>query len=141
MSTRHLLSIVMALLMLSIPPPQLSAQEKANEQRCEVHGEVLKRDRVPIFYGLVMQPLDYEKDRQKSFPNANTSVYGGCVVEFDSNNQQTSPQHADVLYCQRCREAAARWWEEYSAKRPRNVIELLSKPRKHDKKAKPRSRG
>jgi len=86
------------------PPDTISWLPKDFEEgktRCKVHGVLLKKDRVEIAYGLMLYKVGYFEARQKSFPNANTSMSGGCIVE--------EPKFAIVAYCPKCRRAEARW--------------------------------
>lgn len=68
-------------------------------ERCEVHAELLKKDKVPIYYGLrlVIYSDDYLETERRQFPHANEDMHGGCVDE--------DAKYAEVLYCQKCREA------------------------------------
>jgi hypothetical protein len=63
---------------------------------CEVHHAELKRDTVPIHYGL-MVPDARSREARKAFPRANREVWSGCAHGFDS------PRRARVLYCPDCR--------------------------------------
>ena len=77
---------------------------------CKVHGEVLQKDKVEIVYGLIGFRKGYLDAEKKSFPNANTKVYGGCLVEFE--------KYAEVLYCRRCRMAEQRWGQKNRHRKP-----------------------
>jgi hypothetical protein len=71
--------------------------------RCEVHDRSLLEDVVPIRYGFnagVGNPEEYEVRRAR-FPNATTSIGGGCVVG--------PSREARVLYCPACRDAEREW--------------------------------
>ena len=68
---------------------------------CKVHRETMREDTVPIVYGLMNSDGAAFKARERLFPNANLSVSGGCLVE--------SARFAKVLYCAKCRSAAADW--------------------------------
>jgi hypothetical protein len=84
----------------------LSKQEKARiGERCPVHGEKLKLDTVPILYGILMIDEDYLEAEKTLFPNANTRVFGGDLVQEETK--------AEVLYCPKCREAEAKWNKEH----------------------------
>ncbi|PYS51016.1 MAG: hypothetical protein DMF68_05600 [Acidobacteria bacterium] len=83
-------------------------------KRCPVHGELLKRDKVEIIYGLIEFKPEYLEAEKRLFPYANTEDYGGCVIDnvvnpCDGTEVQASPKYAEVLYCQRCRIAEAKW--------------------------------
>lgn len=66
------------------------------EQKCEVHDYLLKPANVPIHYGLPYIDDELIEARNKLFPNANTSVMGGCIFE-DENEME-------LLVCEKCRE-------------------------------------
>jgi len=68
---------------------------------CRIHRETMREDIVPIVYGLMNSDGAASKARERLFPNANLSVSGGCLVE--------SARFAKVLYCAKCRSAAADW--------------------------------
>lgn len=81
---------------------------------CPIHHQLLRRDRVPIEYGLVGFQPGYFEAEKSLFPNANTVSLGGCVIETtldacSGREIQLSPEYADVLYCPACRRAAERW--------------------------------
>jgi TonB family protein len=68
---------------------------------CKVHRETMREDTVPIIYGLITSDGAASRARDRLFPDANLSVSGGCLVE--------SARFAKVLYCAKCRSAAADW--------------------------------
>ena len=68
---------------------------------CKIHRETMREDTVPIIYGLKDTEDVASRVRERLFPNANLSVSGGCLVE--------SARFAKVLYCPKCRAAAADW--------------------------------
>jgi hypothetical protein len=82
---------------------------RPGKDRCNVHGEVLKMDRVEIVYGLIGFREGYLEAQKKLFPNAETATYGGCVIVTDVVSGEVSPKYAEVLYCRRCRIAERRW--------------------------------
>ena len=88
---------------------QISSDWRPGKDRCRVHGEVLKKDKVEIVYGLVGFREGYLEAQKKLFPNANTAAYGGCVVMTDVVSGEVSPKYAEVLYCRVCRMAERRW--------------------------------
>ncbi|HEX8248430.1 MAG TPA: hypothetical protein VF599_09680 [Pyrinomonadaceae bacterium] len=76
---------------------------------CEVHREVLIKDKIGIDYGSTVFLYDYEaygSVKPKMFPNANSYYGGGCVIEEDS------PKYVEVLYCHKCRAAERAWLKE-----------------------------
>jgi TonB family protein len=93
---------------------------------CKVHRQVLRRDRVDIAYGLMGFKPGYEKAEKKFFPNANSKVYGGCVLSTTRDpctgqEVQLSPKYAEVLFCPACRRAKERWskshpWRDANSK-------------------------
>ena|GEM_PF-3529983 len=97
----------------------LSGQE--TDQRCAVHQEYLKRDIVNITYGLTF--LSPEAiPANESFPNAKSFVSGECVIEYrgyeSGAKELVSPEFAEVLYCQACRDAQKRWLSAHPLKSP-----------------------
>lgn len=99
---------------IKIIPPVLSRVPSDWEEgtsSCEVHHEVLIKDKVRIAYGLLGFLYDYEaylKAKPQFFPHANSFYGGGCVIEPDS------PEYVEVLYCQKCRAAGSVWVKENS---------------------------
>jgi hypothetical protein len=71
------------------------------EVKCKVHRETMREDTVPIIYGLIIEEDADSKATSQQFPNASLSISGGCVVE--------NARFARVLYCRKCRSAAADW--------------------------------
>jgi TonB family protein len=81
---------------------------------CKVHHERLRKDKVEISYGLVGFKTGYLKAEERSFPNANSVMHGGCIVETQidpcsGTEVQLSPKYAEILYCPACRRAQAHW--------------------------------
>ena len=99
---------------IKIIPPILSLVPSDWEEgasSCEIHSEVLIKDKLRIGYGLMGYLYDYEayqKVKPELFPHASSSYGGGCVIEPDS------PEYAEVLYCQKCRAAESAWMKENS---------------------------
>lgn len=77
-------------------------------KRCNVHARWLRRDVVPIVYGLLVHPKGYAEAWQTEFANANSYVSGGCVV------MPNSPKTATVFYCPACRDAEQKWNDEHA---------------------------
>jgi TonB family protein len=91
--------------------------DNAEAMHCKVHRTKLLRDKVGISYGLIGFQKGYWKAEQKLFPEANSTVYGGCLVEAitcENKEIQLSPQYAEVLYCPVCRKAQAEWSRQHS---------------------------
>ena len=81
--------------------------------RCEVHGELFKKDKVEIIYGDTVFRNGFLEAQEKLFPHANTKEYGGCIIESDAaTGLQISPKYAEVLYCHKCRIAQKKWSRE-----------------------------
>lgn len=81
--------------------------------RCEVHGELFKKDKVEIIYGDTVFRNGFLEAQEKLFPHANTEEYGGCIIENDAvTGLQISPKYAEVLYCSKCRKAQKKWSRE-----------------------------
>jgi hypothetical protein len=68
---------------------------------CKVHHEQLRKATVPVLYGLRPSPPYHKKTEERLFPNALTSVEGGCLV--------MPTKEATVLLCQKCIEAKTKW--------------------------------
>lgn len=69
---------------------------------CKIHNELLKQDRLRIFYGFAgfgRLLVACQKEEKRYFPNANSYYFAGCAA---SNK---APKYADVLYCEKCRKA------------------------------------
>ncbi len=74
------------------------------KKRCRIHGRDLRPDNVPIRYGLIRLPSNLRTAQRRLFPNANTSVLGGCRVG--------PKKFRDIFYCPDCRAAESKWREE-----------------------------
>ena len=88
------------------PPDTVSyipSDFEEGKTRCEVHGDLLHKDKVEIAYGLVGFKVGYIEAQEKLFPNSNKLYYGGCVITDES------PKYAEVLYCPKCRRAESKW--------------------------------
>jgi hypothetical protein len=85
----------------------LAARVSGDEEKvCPVHHVPLKKEKLQIVYGLVIDPcstFDRAKASGEYFPYANSVVYGGCVIFPDS------PKEEEVLYCPKCREVEKTW--------------------------------
>jgi hypothetical protein len=89
---------------------RLSSEErvKLGNAVCELHGEELQLDVVPIQYGLIRFDEAYYKVLQTEFPHSTKYYLGGCVVE--------EAKKAEVLYCSECRKAESLWQKEHRKK-------------------------
>jgi Gram-negative bacterial TonB protein C-terminal len=88
---------------------------KESEEQCEVHKQRLRVEMVRIGYGLMMYKKGYLKAQRKYFPNASFSIDGGCVITTRQYGkcEIPPPQFGEVSYCQKCREASAKWNREH----------------------------
>jgi hypothetical protein len=85
------------------PVPTVSGDEV---KVCPVHHVPLKKDKLEIIYGLVVDSCDTSDRRKASeryFPFDNAVAYGGCVIFEDS------PKYKEVRYCPKCREVEKTW--------------------------------
>ena len=88
---------------------QIPTDWRPGKDRCSIHAEVLRKDRVDIVYGLVAFRKGYHAAHKRLFKNSNTAVYGGCVIMTDAVTGEVSPKFADVLYCGKCRIDQKKW--------------------------------
>jgi hypothetical protein len=79
---------------------------KDKQGLCAVHHHELKVVHVPIIYGLVPGYAYPAEVVKKSFPNAATEIFGGCMV--------MSTKEAKVLRCELCMAFKLRWLTENS---------------------------
>jgi TonB family protein len=102
------------------PRETISYVANYSETHCRVHGTRLLHARVEIIYGLLDTPKKYEEVEKKFFPNANSEVFGGCLVEketCDGVEKQWNPKYAEVLYCPKCRLARQQWLKKHRLRR------------------------
>lgn len=71
---------------------------------CELHGELLLLDSVPIAYAS-SSDKGYDRAMKKSFPHSMKFVLAGDVLEV--------PKMQQVLYCPKCRQAELNWLTEH----------------------------
>lgn len=109
--------------------PLNSAGSQAEEKDCFLHHEKMKLGLAEITYGLPEMEIGYPKDlihiwqnlknkikrrnsyfdvAQRSFPNSNLWVGGGCVVGYEKK--------AETLFCQQCRDAESQWRRKHPRK-------------------------
>jgi hypothetical protein len=79
--------------------PEMS---EVDGERCPVHGVPLRRDEVPVVYGLIKASPGFLKAQKAYFPLARTFISGGCVVDHERTQES-------VEYCPKCREALRAW--------------------------------
>jgi len=72
-------------------------------EKCKVHGVILKTGKVPVHYGLPVMDKELFEVRRMLFPNARTYVGGGCMVGAMGNR-------SEVLFCEECREVETAWY-------------------------------
>jgi hypothetical protein len=71
---------------------------------CQIHNAVMVKKEIPIGYGLPIGPVfGYTEEREKSFPNCDDSLLGGCCVDEDS------PTFELNYVCDMCNEAREEW--------------------------------
>lgn len=64
-------------------------------ERCNIHGDRLREDKVRIGYGLTL----YDPNNKERFPYSNKWAPGGCLPQ--------SSRYLIVMYCPKCRETEA----------------------------------
>ena len=72
---------------------------------CKLHGTKLKKEKVPIHYGMPLYDEAWAVQEQL-FPYAKSYFLGGCAVDFDN------PSFRNAFVCEECREAEALWRKE-----------------------------
>ena len=99
------LALLILLSLAGVGPRRASAVK--DETLCPVHHVPLLAERVQLLYGLVArdpcETLDRVQAREKYFPYANSSAYGGGIKSSDA------PDYRDVSFCPRCREVEKTW--------------------------------
>lgn len=73
---------------------------------CRVHQHQMTRQTLPISYGLPLFSKEYLEARKTRFPNANSTVLGGCSVSPDS------AKHSRNFRCERCIQEERAWEEQ-----------------------------
>src|SRR3989442_14105987 len=96
-----------------------------NKMRCQVHDLPLVHGTAPILYGLLIWDPDYGSAQAERFPNARSSIPGGCLM--------CQAKEADVWYCPECRVEEKNWLRG----RPLRQSCWLNRPRRE---ARPGSR-
>lgn len=79
---------------------------RPEEKYCEVHHAKMGTEIVKIVYGLTLPNKGFEdlyEVSEKLFPNANTAIYAGCLVDYTKNEE--------VYYCKKCRKVKEDWLE------------------------------
>jgi len=71
--------------------------------KCEVHMTELVEGPIPVRYGLIRWSEAFQRASRALFPNANSTVPGGCIMG------PSSPKEARGTFCARCREAEREW--------------------------------
>src|SRR5215213_9983419 len=106
-------------------PLAVTASGADRSKVCEVHGEILKRDKVRIEYGHFNFNQDWFLGEvpSKLFPNAKQFVTGACKTEKDIREdgscvKRAGPKYEEVLYCQKCRDAEKEWLKAKGMKKP-----------------------
>ncbi len=86
---------------------RVRGSQAVETRRCDVHGEDLVQEEVPILYGLPRFPCGYEEALMEEFPHAGTLVLGGCCVD---GRQPTATRY---WLCRSCREAEKAWHRKH----------------------------
>ncbi len=93
-----------------------------SEKTCELHGTIMRLEKVPVSYGLPKPDPDPDPDLweacAKLFPNSKSYVLGGCCAGSLGDYED--------WVCAECRKAEARWrrkanwreepWQHWSEK-------------------------
>ena len=95
----------------------------APKKRCQLHGNILKRDVVPVRVNM-LDGLTFEEDEKKYFPNANLVVWVGDYPPPAQNEVR------EVWYCEKCRQVRERWCKKHdclslTSREPNNVHSVL----------------
>jgi hypothetical protein len=102
--TRYIL--LLSLLAFAFASGSTARVSGGEDKLCPVHRVPLKKEKLEIIYGLVVDPCDtFDRARssEKYFPYANSVIYGGCIIT------PHSPKEQEVLYCPKCREVEKTW--------------------------------
>jgi hypothetical protein len=81
------------------------------KKTCEVHGQLLEEDEVPLRYGLFRFTEEYRKAQKELFPNANSFKLAGCRID-EANNKKTTI----TKYCSVCRQNEKEWRSKNEAR-------------------------
>jgi len=90
----------------------LRASDKALTT-CPLHGVPLELGTARILYGDRGPVIDFAITA-RAFPDANSYVFGGCLVDNGSPTWQT------VKFCPKCREAEQSWLDAHHKEIPRD---------------------
>ena len=74
------------------------------QEYCKLHGTIMRKERVPILYGLYALPVEYHEASRKWFTNAHRAFFGRCV-----GGRRTSKP---AWICERCLEGRSKWLKE-----------------------------
>jgi hypothetical protein len=103
----YFVALLLLILSAAARGSQYASASDRDETVCPVHHVPLQREKLGLAYGLVAHgpcdTLDRIEAKEKYFPYANSSVYGGFVR--DSN----SPDYIEIMYCPKCREVEKSW--------------------------------
>jgi hypothetical protein len=94
------LILVVGLLTLASCASNTIDETSGSPAVCDVHQVKLRRETVPIVYGLIIPSAAYRAAEPRDFPHANRESWGGCCVDDELT-------HALVMYCPECRKAEA----------------------------------
>jgi hypothetical protein len=77
---------------------------------CQTHKVILQTGFANVVYGRLVYYEELEEARKNAFPNANTWVSGGCIVEWSPFGVGNAKK---TLFCSKCRQAEAVWLKEH----------------------------
>jgi hypothetical protein len=119
------LSLFLSLLSHNVFSPGVTASSEYETKVCEVHGVILKPDKVRVEYGHFNFNQDWLLGEEPSrlFPNAKQFLTGACKTEKDIREdgscvRRAGPKYEEVLYCQKCRDAEKEWLKAKGMKKP-----------------------
>ena len=101
---------LLALLCWLVPQRQYAQSEQSKV--CEIHGEILKPERVKVIYGYF--DIDGRWLENTDFPHSNQYILKGCAeVKYirpdGSCEKKSGAKYEDVFYCEKCRETENAW--------------------------------
>jgi hypothetical protein len=86
--------------------------KKAEPKYCPIHNCVMRKKRIRIMYGFPVGPMGgYMEEREKSFPNCDDYLLGGCEVGLENQ-----PLRKTKYVCDECNSAREKWKSEHPIK-------------------------
>jgi hypothetical protein len=83
-------------------PHKPAATANALKKRCQLHGNILRRDVVPVRVTM-LDGMNWQVEEEKYFPNAKVVAWAGDYPASAPNEVR------EVWYCKKCREVRKRW--------------------------------